>query len=47
VVTKTDLGTPRQVSTAQDHLRLAGVTELFAVSAVTGDGMEPLTERLS
>jgi ethanolamine utilization protein EutP len=47
VVTKTDLGTPRQVSTAQDHLRLAGVTEFFAVSAVTGDGMEPLTERLS
>lgn len=46
VVTKTDVADERQVSTAGDHLRLAGVNEVFDVSAVTGDGIDELAERL-
>jgi ethanolamine utilization protein EutP len=47
VVTKTDIATPEQVSIAGDYLRLAGVTETLSVSALTGDGMAALTERLA
>ena len=47
LLTKTDIATPEQVSIAGDYLRLAGVTETLSVSALTGDGMAALTERLA
>lgn len=47
VVTKTDIATKDEVATAGSHLRLAGATELFEVSALTGVGMDALAERLA
>lgn len=47
VVTKTDIATPAQVKTAGDHLRLAGATEIFEVSAFTAEGIDPLAARLA
>lgn len=47
VVTKTDIADAAQVATAGDHLRLAGVTEVLEVSAVTGDGLDALRTRLA
>ena len=47
VVTKTDIATPAQVESAGNHLRLAGATEILAVSALTGAGMDALVARLA
>ncbi len=47
VVTKTDLADPQQISQADTYLRLAGVTEVFEVSSVTGAGIDELTARLA
>ncbi len=47
VVTKVDVSGPQQVRTAGSHLRLAGVTEVFEVSALVGTGMGALTARLA
>ncbi|MGC3994617.1 MAG: EutP/PduV family microcompartment system protein [Propionicimonas sp.] len=47
VVTKTDLAGPSAIATAGSHLRLAGATELYEVSAVTGDGIDTLSARLA
>lgn len=47
VVTKTDIATSAEVRTATSHLRLAGTTEIFEVSAVTGQGMDALAARLA
>ncbi len=47
VVTKTDIADPDQVRTAGNHLRLAGATEIFEVSSLTGDGIGALTERIA
>lgn len=47
VVTKTDLADASAVRTAERHLRMAGVTEVFEVSALTGAGIEALAARLA
>ena len=47
VVTKTDLATEAQVEQAESLLRLAGASRVFRVRAVTGEGMEELTNWLS
>ncbi|MFT4109799.1 EutP/PduV family microcompartment system protein [Propionicimonas sp.] len=47
VVTKTDLAGPTAIATAGSHLRLAGATEIYEVSAVTGEGIPALAERLA
>lgn len=47
VVTKTDLVQPAAVATAAGHLGLAGVSEVFEVSAVTGAGIPALEARLA
>lgn len=47
VVTKTDIAGPEQVRTAAGHLGLAGATEIFEVSAITGDGIDALARRLA
>ncbi|MCB0910755.1 MAG: ethanolamine utilization protein EutP [Propionibacteriaceae bacterium] len=47
VVTKTDIAGPGQVRTAASHLRLAGATEVFEVSSITGAGIPALTTRLA
>lgn len=46
VVTKTDLAGPKQIGQAETYLRLAGATEVFEVSSVTGEGIDELTARL-
>ncbi len=46
VVTKTDIADAAQVRTAGNHLRLAGATEIFEVSSITGDGIPALTARI-
>lgn len=47
VVTKTDIATPAEVRTAANHLRLAGATEVWEVSALTGAGVDALAARLA
>jgi ethanolamine utilization protein EutP len=47
VVTKTDIASPAEVATASSHLRLAGASELYEVSALTGQGMDALEARLA
>ncbi len=47
VVTKTDVATPAEVRTAAGHLRLAGASEVFEVSALTGAGVDALAARLA
>lgn len=46
VITKIDLATEEQITRGKDLLRLAGTDNVFAVSAVTGEGMDLLTEYL-
>jgi ethanolamine utilization protein EutP len=46
VVTKTDIADEAAVKTAGNHLRLAGATEVFEVSALSGAGIEALAARL-
>lgn len=46
VITKTDLASERQIETAKELLRLSGTEKIFAVSAVTGEGMDELAEFL-
>lgn len=40
VVTKIDLATPEQIQKAEKKLELAGVTKLFHISSVTGEGLK-------
>ena len=42
VVTKIDAASPQAVAQAAELLRLAGAEQVFAVSPLTGEGMEPL-----
>ncbi len=46
VITKTDIATPEQLERGYDLLRLAGTEKVFAVSALTGEGMDKLAEYL-
>ena len=46
VVTKIDEATPEAVERSVELLRLAGADPVFAVSALTGEGMEPLLDFL-
>ena len=46
VITKIDLATEEQITRGKELLRLAGTDKVFAVSAVTGEGMDLLTEYL-
>lgn len=46
-VTKTDIASAAQVQLATSRLREAGVTEIFPVSAVTGEGIAALATRLA
>lgn len=46
VVTKTDLADRKQIDQAEAYLHLAGVTEVFEVSSLTGDGIDALTARI-
>lgn len=46
VITKTDIATQEQIERGRELLRLAGTEKIFAVSAVTGEGMEALTKYL-
>ena len=46
VVTKTDLAGAGAIDLAASHLRLAGATEVLGVSAVTGEGIDALAQRL-
>ncbi len=47
VVTKIDVATPLQQALAQEHLLLAGVSQVFPISAITGAGMAELIGLLS
>lgn len=47
VVTKTDLADERQVAQAGEYLKLAGVTEVLGVSALTGAGLDALVARVA
>lgn len=47
VVSKTDLASPKQISDAEQYLRLAGATKIFHVSAVTGEGVREFVEYLT
>lgn len=47
VITKTDIASSAQVEVAGNHLRLAGATELYEVSALTGVGVEALAARIA
>lgn len=47
VVTKTDIASRDDVERAGNHLRLAGATEVWEVSALTGDGVAELAARLA
>lgn len=42
VVTKIDLATPEQISTAEEQLRLAGAGRIFRVDSLTGDGFDDI-----
>lgn len=46
VVTKTDAASPDRIKRAGELLTLAGASPLFAVSAMTGEGIRALTEFL-
>ena len=45
-VPKTDLATPRQLADGLELLERAGAKPIFAVSSVTGEGMEALVAQL-
>ena len=47
VVTKIDISTPEQIERARQLLELAGVSEIYEVSALTGEGIEKLKEILA
>lgn len=46
VITKTDIASTEQIERGTELLRLAGVEKVFAVSALTGEGMGALSEYL-
>ena len=46
IVSKIDQATEKQVEQARELLALAGADPVFAVSAVTGEGMDALSEYL-
>jgi ethanolamine utilization protein EutP len=43
IVTKTDLASPEEIRRAEEILSLSGASPLFAVSSLSGRGMEALT----
>jgi ethanolamine utilization protein EutP (predicted NTPase) len=43
VITKTDLSSPEEIRRAEEILGLSGASPLFAVSSLSGRGMEALT----
>jgi ethanolamine utilization protein EutP len=43
VITKTDLASPDEIRRAEEILSLSGASPLFAVSSLSGQGMEALT----
>ena len=47
VITKTDIASPEQRMRAGELLRLSGTEKIFAVSAVTGEGMDELKKYLT
>ena len=44
VVTKIDIATPQTIDDAENILKLAGVEQVFKVSAYTAEGIDELTE---
>jgi ethanolamine utilization protein EutP len=47
VITKTDIGDSAEIEAARKRLVLAGASPVFAVSALTGQGIESLLEYLA
>ena len=47
VITKTDIATKEEIENGREILTMAGVSRIFEVSAITGDGMQELMEYLS
>lgn len=46
VITKIDIATEEQIQNARDLLNLAGVSEIYEVSSVTGEGIDELKKVL-
>lgn len=46
VVTKADLASKEQVERAKKYLKMAGAGSLYVTSAVTGEGVDELVEKL-
>jgi ethanolamine utilization protein EutP len=46
VITKTDMGDGEEIEAVRERLTLAGASPVFAVSALTGQGIESLREYL-
>ena len=48
IITQIDLcDNEKQIKQAEERLRLAGLSNIFKVSAVTGEGVEALAEYLN
>jgi ethanolamine utilization protein EutP len=46
VISKIDIATPKQIQHARHLLELTGVTEIYEVSSMTGEGYDALLPRL-
>lgn len=46
VITKCDIASDAQIASAKELLHLAGTEKIFTVSALTGEGMDALSEYL-
>lgn len=46
VVSKTDIADTEGIERAERYLRLAGITKIFKLSSITGDGVDELVEFL-
>ncbi len=46
VITKLDVARPEDVEAARDSLKYSGVSEIYAVSSLRGDGIRELAERV-
>lgn len=46
IITKSDIATQKQLEDAEEHLKMAGVNEIFITSSVKGTGFEQLFEYL-
>ena len=47
IITKIDIATPEQILHAHEVLKLTGVTQIFEVSSITGEGFEELIPHLA